>query len=112
MADMEIADDEWPEGWCGLTEDQQVVFLAQLRRELPRDHPFQHLEIEAIGTATGSDDVVYWSRGWQAPYFVSHLSWRAPDRRPALLRWLRPRPGWSPGIVPLHRLDDLAGWFD
>ncbi|MCC5983170.1 MAG: hypothetical protein JJU42_02290 [Rhodobacteraceae bacterium] len=53
------AGDDWPPGWCGLLPDQAPVFLAQLRRELAPDHPFQRLPVHAIGVALGSDDAVF-----------------------------------------------------
>ena len=110
--DMQVADEEWPEGWCGLAEGQADAFLAQLRRELPNDHPFQHMEISTIGTAEGSDDVIYAVSGWIAPFFLCHLAWPHPDTRPWLIRKLKPRAKWSPSVQPIFSLCELAHYFD
>ncbi|GKY88585.1 hypothetical protein [Sinisalibacter aestuarii] len=109
----ETSDQDFPEGWGGLTPEQAALFTAQLRAELGRDHPFRRFfatgAIRAIGAADGSDDVVFAIAGWDAPYFASHLTWAAADTRPALLRRLRPRPRPVPGITPLHSLAALHG---
>jgi len=104
----DAGDYDWPPGWCGLLPSQVPAFLAQLRTELAPDHPFQRMRIQAIGTALGSDDAVFAIEGWQAPFFVAHLAWPAPDTRPWLLRKLRPYPRYDPAIMPLPDLAVLA----
>ncbi len=99
---------DWPPGWCALLPEQAPVFLEQLRRELGPDHPLQSLPVRAIGVALGNDDAVFAVDGWQAPFFVAHLSWRGPDPRPWLSRWLRPWPQDDPAVAPLAALSALA----
>lgn len=99
---------DWPTGWSALLPEQAPVFLAQLRRELAADHPLQRLPVQAIGVALGSDDAVFAVDGWQAPFFVAHLSWREPDPRPWLLRWWRPWPQDDPALVPFASLAALS----
>lgn len=110
-------DDEydWPPGWCGLAPSQPEAFLRQLAHELGPGHPLAPAirdgRVRAIGTAEGSDDVVYAVEGWEAPFAVVHLAWPKPDSRPWLIRKLRPRGRWAPAVVPLAAIRDLAGWF-
>lgn len=105
-------DPDWPPGWCGLAPGQAETFLRQLARELGPDHELiREGRIRAIGTAEGSDDVVYAVEGWEAPFAVVHLAWPKPDSRPWLIRKLRPRGRWAPAMVPLAAIRDLAGWF-
>jgi hypothetical protein len=103
----------WPEGWVGLAAEQRPAFLRQLARELGPGHPLAPLiaarRVRAVAVAAGSDDVVCRIRGWRAPWIVVHLAWPAPDRRPWLVRRLRPRPQSVPAVEPLERLEDLAG---
>lgn len=106
----------WPPGWCGLAPGQARAFLDQLARELGPDHALAPAirdgRVRAVGTATGSDDVVYaLAPGVMAtPLALVHLAWPAPDSRPRLLRWLfpRPQPRHRPAVEPLASLDDLA----
>lgn len=103
----------WPEGWVGLTAEQGPAFLRQLARELGPGHPLAPLiaarRVRAVAVAAGSDDVVCRIRGWRAPWAVVHLAWPVPDRRPWLVRRLRPWPHRVPAVVPVARLEDLAG---
>lgn len=107
-----IRDEDWPPGWCGLAPGQAEAFLGQLARELGPGHPLLGAgRVRAIGTAAGSDDVVYAVEGWDAPFAVVHLAWPTPDSRPWLIRKLRPRRRWVPAVQPLAAIADLAGWF-
>jgi hypothetical protein len=103
----------WPEGWVALTPDQAGAFVRQLSRELGPGHALAPLiarrAVRAVAVAAGSDDVLYRLRGWQAPFAVVHLAWPEPDRRPWLMRRLRPRRPWVPAVVPVARPGDLAG---
>jgi hypothetical protein len=63
-----------------------------MRTALGPKHPSLARDPRAIGVANGSDDAVFAVTGWSAPFFVTHLVRCKPDARPALLRWLRPRP--------------------
>lgn len=103
----------WPDGWGGLNAAQEDVFDRQLVLEIGADHAIAALRPRAIGTADGSDDVVFAVNDWQAPYFVCHLAWPAPVGKPVLKRRFQPAPKrtWVPAIVPLDDLADLAGYF-
>ncbi len=104
----------FPAGWGALVPGQAEECTAQLQSELGPDDPFSPFfesgAIRAIGGSVNSDHVVFEIDDWEAPYFVSHLSWTAPDKRPAFLQWLRPGTRPDPGVVPISSLGELDGW--
>ena len=105
----------WPEGWVSLVPGQATAFVEQLQLELGPGHALAPLiarrAVRAVAVAAGSDDVVFRICGWQAPFAVVHLAWPPEDRRAWLLRriWPRPASRWVPAVVPITRLDQLAG---
>ncbi len=105
-----------PPGWGALDPGQAADCTAQLAFELGPDDPFapwfDAQAIRAIGKSLNSEDVVYAIDDWEAPFFVSKLSWTRPDTRPALLKWLKPAARPDPGVVPLSNLGELTGWGD
>ncbi|MCB1359207.1 MAG: hypothetical protein KDK53_22790 [Maritimibacter sp.] len=107
---------EFPAGWGALDADEAAECTRQLALELGPDDPFSPFfeigAIRAIGSSTTSHHVVYEIDDWEAPYFVSKLSWEEPDRRPALLQWLRPIDRPDPGVVPISNFGQLDGWRD
>jgi len=104
----------FPAGWGALDRDQAEECTRQLAFELGPDDPFlpwfETDGIRAIGESVRSDHVVFEIDDWEAPFFVSLLSWTGPDTRPALLRWLSPATRPDPGVVPVSSLSELAGW--
>lgn len=110
----EIDDNDFPPGWGALEPGQAAECTRQLQFELGPDDPFSPFfeadAIRAIGGSVTSDHVVYEIDDWEAPYFVSLLSWTKPDTRPALLQWLKPATRPDPGVVPISSLDELDGW--
>lgn len=106
----------FPAGWGALEPDQAEACTQQLALELGPDDPLSPwLEtgaIRAIGGSVTSNDVVFEIDDWEAPYFVSDLSWTEADTRPALMQWLSPRDRPDPGVVPVSSLIELDGWCD
>lgn len=88
----------WPEGWGLIPRDASAGFVRQLRRELPRDHPLQRLDVICIGRHFGSDDIIFAAPGYQLPLFVAHLSWAQNER-------------FAPALHPIETLSDLADYF-
>ncbi len=105
---------KFPAGWGALERGQAEACTQQLELELGPDDPlapfFETGAIRAIGGSVTSDDVVFEIDDWEAPFFVSRLSWTQADTRPALLRWLNPRTRPDPGVVALSSLFELEGW--
>lgn len=105
----DVTDQDWPEGWEGLSDDQRVVYFDQLVRELGSDHPFLRHEVSPIGRAAEGYDVVYAVHEWEAPFAVVRLDWPSEDSDSWLARRQRPRRArWQPDITPLDRIADLA----
>lgn len=108
--------EDFPAGWGALEPNQAAECTRQLAVELGPDDPFSPFfeagAIRAIGGSVTSDHVVFEIDDWEAPYFVSLLSWTEPDTRPALLKWLRPTDRPDPGVVPISSLGELDGWCD
>jgi len=106
----------FPAGWGALEPGQAADCTHQLAFELGPDDPlfpwFETGAIRAIGASVTSDHVVFGIDDWEAPFFVSHLSWTRADTRPSLLRWLKPRSRPDPGVVPVSSLRQLDGWCD
>lgn len=104
----------FPDGWSPLEHGRAKEITGQLAFELGPDDPFQPFFeeglIRAIGASVASEHAVFMIEGWEAPYFVSELSWAKPDRRPAILRWFSPEPRPDPGVVPITNLEALADW--
>ena len=90
------------------------VYTEELRRELGPDDPlvpwFETGAIRAVAGSVTSDHAVFEIDDWEAPYFVSELSWAEPDGRPGWLQKLSPRPRPDPGVVPISWLGELDGW--
>lgn len=109
-------DFDWPPGWGALEPEQAADCTDQLRFELGPDDPlsawFDHEAIWAVGGSVTSDHVVFEIDDWEAPYFVSLLSWLTPDERHPWLQKLFPRPRPDPGVVPISTLSELEGWAD
>lgn len=105
---------KFPPGWGALETGQAEACTDQLAFELGPDDPlagfFEAGAIRAIGGSVTSDHVVFEIDDWEAPFFVSHLSWTRADTRPALLRWLNPQARPDPGVVPISSLGELDGW--
>ncbi|PCH70393.1 MAG: hypothetical protein COC12_08295 [Rhodobacteraceae bacterium] len=107
-----IDESEWPEGWGSVDAETGALFAAQL---LSETGPLSDMRVDTlvcIGRFEGSDDMVFAVEGWDAPYFVTHLSWAKPDARNWLVRWLRPWPDLAPVLVPVHTIGDLARYFE
>ena len=106
----------FPAGWGALEPGQAEACTRQLQLELGPDDPlypwFETGAIRAIGGSVTSDHVVFEIDDWEAPYFVSLLSWIEADTRPALMQWLSPRTRPDPGVVPVSSLFELDGWCD
>lgn len=105
---------DFPPGWGALEPTQAEAYTRQLAFELGPDDPFSPFfeqgAIRAIGASVTSDNVVFEIEDWEAPYFVSRLSWTEPDQRPAFLQWLNPGTRPDPGVNPLSSLRELDGW--
>lgn len=104
----------FPPGWGPFDPGRAEECTRQLQFELGPDDPFSPFfeagAIRAIGGRVNSDHVVFEIDDWEAPYFVSRLSWAKPDSRPALLKWLNPGTRPDPGVVPVSSLGELDGW--
>lgn len=104
----------FPPGWGPLDPGRAEECTRQLQFELGPDDPFSPFfeagAIRAIGGRVNSDHVVFEIDDWEAPYFVSRLSWAKPDTRPAFLKWLNPGTRPDPGVVPVSSLGELDGW--
>ena len=104
----------FPAGWGALESKQADACTRQLQLELGPDDPlspwFETGAIRAIGGSVTSDNVVFEIDDWEAPFFVSHLSWTEADTRPALMQWLKPWSRPDPGVVPVSSLIELDGW--
>lgn len=108
--------EHFPAGWGALAPGQAETCTHQLEIELGPDDPFSPFfemgAIRAIGGGVNTNHVVFEIDDWEAPYFVSRLSWTEPDDRPAWLQWLRPGDRPDPGVVPISALNELEGWRD
>lgn len=101
----------WPDGWHPVSSQKSAALTRQLRQELGRPDPLQGLTWRCIGTFGGSDDVLCAIDGWDAPYFVAHLTW-ATDSRPFWRRLFERRPDTHAlYLYPVHTQADLIGYF-
>lgn len=107
-----IDEDEWPEGWGSVDGEASALFCVQLLSETGPVEGMQIDTLVCVGRFGGSDDMVFAVKGWEAPYFVAHLSWARPDTRNWLARKFRPWPRLAPALVPIAAIGDLAGYFD
>ena len=64
-----------PEGWHCPTSEERDLLLAELQRELPKDHLLFNIPVSAYASAGGIDDVLYRHSDDPDRFTVIHLSW-------------------------------------
>ncbi len=108
----EVGKEDWPEGWEPVVDEAGALFVAQLLSETGPVEGVRADTLKCVGRLGGSDDMVFAAEGWEAPFFVAHLSWSKPDKRSWIMRKLQPWRQLAPSLTPVRAIGELARYFD